>query len=91
MILSKLRCSALDISHDLESVLEDGELLSFSSWDYKIPGIAELPQIFEVALYANQEFKEGVLNSKASGEPPLLLANSVHTAIRMAIGAGDVA
>ncbi|PNX82045.1 abscisic-aldehyde oxidase-like protein [Trifolium pratense] len=47
----------------------DGLVLQDGTWNYKIPTIDTIPQ----------------LSSKASGEPPLLLAASVHCATRSAV------
>jgi len=62
-----------------------GELVSNGTWEYKPPGVKDLPLQFNVELLQNAEFDKGILSSKASGEPPLVLATSVATAVRHAI------
>jgi xanthine dehydrogenase large subunit len=65
---------------------EDGKLLTDSPATYKIPAIADLPEIFNVKLLENSPNKEStIFHSKAVGEPPLMLAVSVWSAIRDAI------
>jgi len=43
-----------------------------------------LPQRFVVELIQN-DFERGILSSKASGEPPLVLSLSIALAIRFAV------
>ena len=65
---------------------DDGRLLTDSPATYKIPAIADLPEIFNVNLLENSPNKESTIyHSKAVGEPPLMLAVSVWSAIRDAI------
>ncbi|PHT68943.1 Indole-3-acetaldehyde oxidase [Capsicum annuum] len=66
---------------------EDGLLVSNSTWTYKIPTIDTIPQNFNVHVMNSGHHKNRVLSSKTSGEPPLLLAASVHCATRTAIKA----
>ncbi|CAN4120102.1 unnamed protein product [Withania somnifera] len=66
---------------------EDGLMVSNSTWTYKIPTIDTIPQNFNVHVLNSGHHKNRVLSSKASGEPPLLLAASVHCATRAAINA----
>eukprot|EP00897_Mesotaenium_endlicherianum_P007758 jgi/Mesen1/700/ME000109S_10923 len=72
-----------------EEVVVDagGKLLSDGTWDYKIPSYDTIPRQLSVELLHGAPHRKGVLSSKASGEPPLLLATSVHSAIRHAIRA----
>lgn len=64
-----------------------GKLLSDSPATYKIPAIADRPVEFNVSLLKNVPNPiPTVLRSKAVGEPPLMLAISVHCAIRDALG-----
>uniref|UniRef100_A0ACD5UUT5 Uncharacterized protein n=2 Tax=Avena sativa TaxID=4498 RepID=A0ACD5UUT5_AVESA len=65
----------------------DGLVVSDSTWDYKIPSVDTIPKHFNVELLDTGYHKNRVLSSKASGEPALLLASSVHCAVREAIGA----
>ncbi|KAL3530187.1 hypothetical protein ACH5RR_009509 [Cinchona calisaya] len=64
---------------------EDGLTISDGTWTYKIPTIDTIPMQFNVELLNSGHHTERVLSSKASGEPPLLLAASVHCATRAAI------
>ncbi|KAJ3669997.1 hypothetical protein LUZ60_010321 [Juncus effusus] len=65
----------------------DGLAISDSTWNYKIPTVDTIPKEFNVEFLNNPHNKNRVLSSKASGEPPLLLASSVHCAMREAIRA----
>ncbi|XP_021715610.1 abscisic-aldehyde oxidase-like [Chenopodium quinoa] len=63
----------------------DGLVVSDSTWTYKIPTIDTIPKQLNVEILNSGHHKNRVLSSKASGEPPLLLAASVHCATRAAI------
>ncbi|RWR85432.1 Aldehyde oxidase/xanthine dehydrogenase [Cinnamomum micranthum f. kanehirae] len=63
----------------------DGLVVTDGTWTYKIPTVDTIPRQFNVELLNSGHHQERVLSSKASGEPPLLLANSVHCATREAI------
>nr|CAB3452001.1 unnamed protein product [Digitaria exilis] len=65
----------------------DGLVISDGTWTYKIPTVDTIPKQFNVKLLNSGFHKKRVLSSKASGEPPLLLAASVHCATRAAIRA----
>ncbi|MCD7452729.1 aryl-alcohol oxidase 2 [Datura stramonium] len=65
----------------------DGLVVSDSTWTYKIPTIDTIPKKFNVQVLNSGHHEKRVLSSKASGEPPLLLAASVHCATRAAIKA----
>jgi xanthine dehydrogenase large subunit len=57
---------------------------------YKIPGSRDAPAIFNVRLLDNAPSKEAtIFRSKAVGEPPLMLATAVWTALKNAIAATD--
>jgi xanthine dehydrogenase large subunit len=62
-----------------------GELLSHSPTTYKIPNIGDLPPIFNIALLENPHNDISLYNSKALGEPPLLLGISVWAAAKDAL------
>lgn len=64
---------------------ENGKLLSHSPTTYKIPSIHDIPRIFNIELFPNEENAFNVHRSKAVGEPPFLLGISVWTAIKNAI------
>ncbi|CAI5973154.1 unnamed protein product [Closterium sp. NIES-65] len=72
-----------------EVLLEEatGKLLSDGTWAYKVPSFDTVPRQLNVSLLHGTANKQGVLSSKSSGEPPLLLAVSIHSAIRHAIAA----
>ncbi|WKA11528.1 hypothetical protein VitviT2T_029019 [Vitis vinifera] len=63
----------------------DGLVVTEGTWTYKIPTIDTVPKQFNVEVLNSGHHKNRVLSSKASGEPPLLLAVSVHCATRAAI------
>ncbi|XP_073004878.1 indole-3-acetaldehyde oxidase-like [Typha latifolia] len=65
----------------------DGLVVTDGTWTYKIPTVDTIPKQFNVELLNKKHNQNRVLSSKASGEPPLLLAASVHCAIREAIRA----
>jgi xanthine dehydrogenase large subunit len=62
-----------------------GRLLSISPSTYKIPSVQDIPRVFNVHLLENLENTKNLLGNKAVGEPPLLLAISVWTAIKNAL------
>nr|GLL32431.1 abscisic-aldehyde oxidase-like [Ipomoea trifida] len=64
---------------------EDGLVVSDGTWTYKIPTIDTIPEQFNVEVLNSGHHQNRILSSKASGEPPLLLAASVHCATRAAI------
>eukprot|EP00008_Paramoeba_atlantica_P010151 CAMPEP_0201488286 /NCGR_PEP_ID=MMETSP0151_2-20130828/17867_1 /ASSEMBLY_ACC=CAM_ASM_000257 /TAXON_ID=200890 /ORGANISM="Paramoeba atlantica, Strain 621/1 / CCAP 1560/9" /LENGTH=1295 /DNA_ID=CAMNT_0047873545 /DNA_START=72 /DNA_END=3959 /DNA_ORIENTATION=+ len=64
---------------------ENGKMLTPSTWDYKPSFAGDLPENFEVEFLHNPAFSKGVLSSKASGEPPLVLADAVVLAVRDAV------
>ncbi|GMN46982.1 hypothetical protein TIFTF001_016159 [Ficus carica] len=63
----------------------NGLVVSEGTWTYKIPTLDTIPKQFNVEVMNSGRHKDRVLSSKASGEPPLLLASSVHCATRAAI------
>jgi xanthine dehydrogenase large subunit len=64
---------------------DKGRLLSNNPATYKIPAIGDTPEIFNVALYPRANDEDSIYHSKAVGEPPLMLANSVWCALKDAI------
>eukprot|EP00658_Telonema_sp_P-2_P030507 TRINITY_DN23012_c0_g1_i2.p1 TRINITY_DN23012_c0_g1~~TRINITY_DN23012_c0_g1_i2.p1 ORF type:complete len:1326 (-),score=305.56 TRINITY_DN23012_c0_g1_i2:8-3985(-) len=72
-----------------EDLLVDhrGVLVSDGTWEYKIPSTIDIPLDFKINFIDKAEYPDGVLSSKAVGEPPLVLSSSVFTAIRAAIRA----
>lgn len=67
------------------STNSDGMVISEGTWSYKIPTVDTIPIEFNVEILNSGHHQKRVLSSKASGEPPLLLAASVHCAVREAI------
>jgi xanthine dehydrogenase large subunit len=68
---------------------EEGRLLTHAPSTYKIPVASDVPADFRVALFPNENREETIYRSKAVGEPPLMLANSVFCALADAIHALD--
>lgn len=64
---------------------DKGALLSHSPSTYKIPSIQDTPRAFDVRLVENHGNPKNVRGTKAVGEPPLLLALSVWTAVKDAL------
>ncbi len=64
---------------------DSGKLLSHSPSTYKIPNVQDTPRIFNADLINNDENKSNIRGTKAVGEPPLLLAIGVWTAIQNAL------
>ncbi|MBT8057568.1 MAG: xanthine dehydrogenase molybdopterin binding subunit [Gammaproteobacteria bacterium] len=65
---------------------ESGALRTDSPSTYKIPTAGDMPGIFNVEIWQEGRNREPTIyRSKAVGEPPLMLAISVHSAICQAI------
>lgn len=64
---------------------DSGALLSHSPSTYKIPNVQDTPRVFHYELIHNEQNKANLRGTKAVGEPPLLLAISVWTAIHDAL------
>jgi xanthine dehydrogenase large subunit len=62
-----------------------GDLWSHSPTTYKIPGISDVPEIFNVDTLPNSDNVVSIKRSKAVGEPPLLLGICAFTAIKNAL------
>jgi len=65
----------------------DGALLSRGASTYKLPGIGECPPDFRVRTLTRAAEPGVIFGSKATGEPPLMLAISVREALRDAVAA----
>ncbi|OHS96541.1 aldehyde oxidase and xanthine dehydrogenase [Tritrichomonas foetus] len=52
---------------------------------YKVPGFNDVPAQFNVSFLEGGDNEVGIYSTKAVGEPPLLLANSIGLAIKDAI------
>jgi xanthine dehydrogenase large subunit len=70
---------------------KQGKLRTVGPSTYKIPGSRDAPRVFNVKMLENAPSREAtIFRSKAVGEPPLLLATAVWTALKNAIAAvGD--
>ncbi|WP_350558342.1 xanthine dehydrogenase molybdopterin binding subunit [Psychrobacter sp. CAL346-MNA-CIBAN-0220] len=67
-----------------------GNLASNSAANYKIPTAHDLPKQWQVKLFERKNEEQTIYNSKAVGEPPLMLAASVWCAINNAVASlGD--
>ncbi|MDD7908801.1 xanthine dehydrogenase molybdopterin binding subunit [Pseudovibrio exalbescens] len=65
---------------------KQGRFRTHAPSTYKIPTATDVPEAFHVKLYESKgNPEETVFNSKAVGEPPLMLPISVHCAINDAI------
>jgi xanthine dehydrogenase/oxidase len=62
-----------------------GMLESVGTWEYKPPLAQDIPSVMNVTLLANSPNRQGILRSKAVGEPSFVLSNSIYFAIKMAI------
>jgi indole-3-acetaldehyde oxidase len=63
-----------------------GKLATDGTWEYKIPCFQDVPLKLDVEFFPRGHDR-GIQSSKASGEPPLILASSVFMAVREAITA----
>jgi xanthine dehydrogenase large subunit len=64
----------------------DGRLRTAGPSTYKIPGSRDVPPVFNVAILEDTPARaDTIFRSKAIGEPPLLLATAVWTALKDAI------
>ena len=65
---------------------DKGRLQSHAPSTYKIPTCGDMPEVFNVRIWDKGRNREKTIHrSKAVGEPPLMLAISVHSAINQAI------
>ncbi|NLO50286.1 MAG: xanthine dehydrogenase molybdopterin binding subunit [Bacteroidales bacterium] len=75
-------CTTEEIKWD-----DKGFLTTHSPDTYKIPGVRNIPEVFEVEIARDMPNPGTIQNSKAVGEPPLMLALSVWLALKDAISA----
>lgn len=73
-------CTTEEIKWD-----EKGNMLNHSPDTYKIPGVRNIPEIFNVKLLENVPNPDTIKQSKAVGEPPFLHALSVFFALSYAV------
>jgi xanthine dehydrogenase large subunit len=74
----------------MEEIVRDeaGRLLTDSLATYKIPLATSLPADFRVKIFTGRSSRDTAgLGAKAVGEPPVMLAISVYSAITQAIAA----
>ena len=65
---------------------KQGQLRTHAPSTYKIPTCGDMPEVFNVRLWDKGRNREKTIHrSKAVGEPPLMLAISVHSAINQVI------
>lgn len=64
---------------------DKGQLLTHAPSTYKIPTATDRPDVLNITLYDNKNPEATVHRSKAVGEPPFMLAISVHSALAHAI------
>ena len=73
-----------------EEVVHDpatGERVSKGSFDYHIPTALDLPHQLNITLLPHAPNPKGVLSSKATAEPPVMLSSSVFLALRQCVAA----
>ncbi|NDY89617.1 xanthine dehydrogenase molybdopterin binding subunit [Ideonella livida] len=64
-----------------------GKLLTHGPSTYKIPVASDVPEDFHVTLFDGRNVKPTPYRTKATGEPPLMLALSAFFALKDAVGA----
>jgi xanthine dehydrogenase large subunit len=64
-----------------------GKLLTHGPSTYKIPVASDVPEHFKVSLFDGENIKPTPHRSKATGEPPLMLALSAFLALKDAVSA----
>nr|CAH7725832.1 unnamed protein product [Callosobruchus chinensis] len=62
-----------------------GRLRSNRTWNYRVPGMMDIPVNYRIKFPQNNPNPVGILKSKAVGEPPCCLSISVPLAIRRAM------
>ncbi|VEN35588.1 unnamed protein product [Callosobruchus maculatus] len=63
----------------------EGRLTSNRTWNYKVPGMMDIPVNYRIKFPHKNPNPVGILKSKATGEPPTCLSISVPLAIRRAM------
>ncbi|GAB0096601.1 hypothetical protein DMENIID0001_121300 [Sergentomyia squamirostris] len=74
------------LTEKLKYNVHNGEILTTRAWNYKPPGVKDIPVDFRVTLLQTAT-TSGVLSSKITGEPAVTMAVVVVTALRQAINA----
>lgn len=62
-----------------------GDLLTMGTWEYKPANAQDIPSVFNVTLMKDMYNNSGILGSKATAEPCMVLANSIYFAVNMAV------
>lgn len=62
-----------------------GDVLTHAPSTYKIPCASDRPDVLNIDLFDNENREDTIFKSKAVGEPPLMLAISVHSALAHAV------
>lgn len=73
----------LMLTEDVKVDAETGQLLADSTWTYKVPSAETVPREINVYLLKNHPHPRGIMSSKATGEPPLLLSISALCAVQV--------
>jgi len=63
------------------------KLLTNRAWNYYIPSHKDMPRDFRVTLLKNNKNPVGIFNSKATGEPAILMSAACMLALRRAVSA----
>lgn len=63
----------------------DASLVNNRSWNYKVPGVKDIPIDFRVSFLKNSSNPHGVLRSKAVGEPSFSMTPVLTYALRYAL------
>ncbi|XP_055319493.1 uncharacterized protein LOC129577062 [Sitodiplosis mosellana] len=74
------------LTEKLEYDQRTGELVTNRTWTYKVPGAKDIPIDFRIKFLQNVN-NDGILRSKATGEPALTLSVVTMFALRHAIDA----
>ncbi|QTN34886.1 xanthine dehydrogenase molybdopterin binding subunit [Cognatishimia activa] len=64
---------------------DNGNLRTHAPSTYKIPACSDRPDVFNVALYENENAEDTIYRSKAVGEPPFMLGISALMALSDAV------
>ncbi len=62
-----------------------GQVLTHAPSTYKIPCASDRPDDLRIALFGQDNQEDTIFRSKAVGEPPFMLAISVHSALAHAV------
>lgn len=73
------------LSEDLVFNRQNGQLLTNRTWNYKPPGAKDIPIDFRVTFLQKSSNPNGVLRSKATGEPSICMSVSAVFALRFAL------